>query len=866
MAQACKVIANPDIIGLVPDVIKTIGDISKTEATMDKLLATTFVTQIDQPTLAIMVPILSRSLADRRQLMKRKGALVIDNMCKLVAEPMDMAPFGPILEPKLTRNADEIASEEIREFTSKALVTLRTAMGDAANYVAPAPAMTFEQMTDVLTETVGAEIAEASLPIVEHCARMCHFKVLVPERLGGGRLESEVVTMAVQPYLEALLGAEAGATAAQVYHEKCSEIIAAAAKDEGYVLTEDDLCHITFSLAYGGKVLLQNSLLHLKKGRRYGLIGANGVGKTTLMRAINNNQLEEFPNDVLRTIFVEHDIQSDDNEDITVMQYILSEPVIKAENTQEEVDAALTKMGFDEERKHQTVMSLSGGWKMKLALSRAMLYNANIMMLDEPTNHMDTGKVQELVDYLNSLTNVTCMIVSHDTKFLDNVCTDIVHYETRKLVTYPGNLSHFVSVKPEAKSYFELKSSQGLVWDFPDPGFLEGVKTTTKAIAKCTGITFAYPGTTKNILVDVTIQACLASRVACIGPNGAGKSTLVKCLVGDHEPQVGEVWKHPHLRMAYVAQHAFHHVESHLEKSPVDYIQWRYSGGVDKESAAKSTLQFTPEEEKRRTVRDPELAKVGIRQIEDVVGRRSRHNEFEYECKFVGVESEGNEFVTITDLENMIDSGWHGEELNKMMKAMDEKLAQQNSIVAQRKLTTGGIQTHLDRFGLEAEFGTYGKIAGLSGGQKVKVVMGSSMWNCPHLLVLDEPTNYLDRESLGAMAAAIKIYKGGILLITHNSEFSQTVCPETWYCPGDGSLQITGAEWMNAAEKARAAAAKKAELLKGFNADQEDKLDAFGNVIKEDKKVEKKKLSGKEKRKLKKKKRNGGGSDDEAGW
>ena len=94
-----------------------------------------------------------------------------------------------------------------------------------------------------------------------------------------------------------------------------------------------------------------------------------------------------------------------------------------------------------------------------------------------------------------------------------------------------------------------------------------------------------------------------------------------------------------------------------------------------------------------------------------------------------------------------------------MIQAMDEKLAQQNSIVAQRQLTTGGIQEHLDAFGLEAEFGTYGKIVGLSGGQKVKVVMGSAMWNCPHLLVLDEPTNYLDRESLGAMAAAIKIYK-----------------------------------------------------------------------------------------------------------
>ena len=118
------------------------------------------------------------------------------------------------------------------------------------------------------------------------------------------------------------------------------------------------------------------------------------------------------------------------------------------------------------------------------------LYNAQIMMLDEPTNHMDVKKVQELVDYLNGLKEVTCLIVSHDTNVLDNVCTDILHYETRKLVSYKGNLSAFVAQKPEAKSYFELKSSQGLVWNFPDPGFLEGIKTTTKAIAKCTNITF----------------------------------------------------------------------------------------------------------------------------------------------------------------------------------------------------------------------------------------------------------------------------------------------------------------------------------------------------------------------------------------
>mmetsp|Transcript_44678 Transcript_44678/g.82757 ORF Transcript_44678/g.82757 Transcript_44678/m.82757 type:complete len:636 (-) Transcript_44678:248-2155(-) len=632
----------------------------------------------------------------------------------------------------------------------------------------------------------------------------------------------------------------------------------------------DDLCHIVFSLAYGGKVLLQNSKMHLKKGRRYGLIGPNGVGKTTLMRAIANNQLDEFPNDILRTIFVEHDLDNNEDEEITVINWVKTSfvgsddhSIISKENTEEQIIDGLKRMGFTDERIYQTVESLSGGWKMKLALSRAMLYNAQIMMLDEPTNHMDTAKVQELMDYLNGLKEVTCLLVSHDTKFLDQVCTDILHYETRKLVTYPGNLSAFVEQRPASRSYFELKSTQGLVWDFPDPGFLEGVKTTTKAIAKCSNITFAYPGTTKVILRNVTMQCALASRVACVGPNGAGKSTLVKCLVGDHEPQEGEVWKHPHLRMAYVSQHAFHHVENHLDKSPVEYVQWRYSGGVDKESEQKDTLQFTDEELKRTTVRDPELAKAGINQVEKILGRRKRHNEFEYECKFVSVSEEGNLFVPMDELENMIASGWHKDELRKMITAMDEKLAMMNSIVAQRQLTTGGIQSHLDRYGLEAEFGTYGKIRGLSGGQKVKVVMGSSMWNCPHLLVLDEPTNYLDRESLGAMAAAIRLYKGGILLITHNSEFSQTVCPETWLCPGDGGLKISGAEWMEAAEKARAAAAKKAELLKGFDADVEEKTDAFGNKIKEEEKKPDAKLSRKDKLKQKKKKK---GEDDGAGW
>ena len=80
---------------------------------------------------------------------------------------------------------------------------------------------------------------------------------------------------------------------------------------------------------------------------------------------------------------------------------------------------------------------------------------------------------------------------------------------------------------------------------------------------------------------------------------------------------------------------------------------------------------------------------------------------------------------------------------------------------------------------------------GLSGGQKVKVVLGAAMWNNPHMLVLDEPTNYLDRDSLGALSEAIKSFGGGVIMITHNQEFSNAICSETWTVE-NGRMTPTG--------------------------------------------------------------------------
>ena len=438
---------------------------------------------------------------------------------------------------------------------------------------------------------------------------------------------------------------------------------------------------------------------------------------------------------------------------------------------------------------------------MKLALARAVLLNADLLLLDEPTNHLDVQKQQWLCDFLTGpeCAHVTTLVVSHDSKFLNKVLTDVIHYENMRLKRYTGNLDQFVEQCPLAKAYFSIHDTE-MKFTFPVPGPLEGVKSKTKAIIQAKNITFTYPGAKNPTLESVSVQCSQASRIACIGPNGAGKSTLIKLLVGETKPDVGcpEIYRHQNCRIAYVAQHAFHHIEQHLEMSPVEYIQWRFSGGLDKEQQAMEAAQMTDVEKakleqvfvvylrelaaeldmagnatgEREIVFDkmeplakgqcapPVDTQNGIfpncaRRIKQLVGRRTRHNEYEYEVKWGKPDGssfdEGtNLYVPKLVLEN---NGFF-----KLMKQVDDKIAAEAGNV--KPLTTTCIQKHLDNFGLHEEFGTYGKMKNLSGGQKVKCVIGASMWFCPHLVILDEPTNYLDRDSLGALSAAIKDFEG----------------------------------------------------------------------------------------------------------
>jgi elongation factor 3 len=231
------------------------------------------------------------------------------------------------------------------------------------------------------------------------------------------------------------------------------------------------------------------------------------------------------------------------------------------------------------------VTTYSGGWKVKMQLCAATLMNADILMLDEPTGHLDVTNIQWLKDWLRSFLagGGSIIATSHDSEFLTEMCTHIIDFQKKKLVMFRGSLREFVDRYPEKQSYFVL-SAERVRFVFPEPGPLEGVKSLTKSILKMTNVTFQYPTRDKPTVMDICLEVSRVSRVAVIGPNGAGKSTAIKLLIGELTPVIGTIVKHPNMRLAYVAQHAFFHLEKHQHLTPAQYVMWRFAGNEDKES------------------------------------------------------------------------------------------------------------------------------------------------------------------------------------------------------------------------------------------------------------------------------------------
>merc|ERR1711870_130738 len=207
-------------------------------------------------------------------------------------------------------------------------------------------------------------------------------------------------------------------------------------------------------------------------------------------------------------------------------------------------------------------------------------------------------------------------------------------------------------------------------------------------------------------------------------------------------------------------------------------------------------------------------------ELEQLVNRRKGKKEHEYECKWKGYTID---FLTWVSRSLLIEMGY-----KTNVQREDEKQAAMAGL-QNKQLTTPGVEKHLADFGVAADFATHNPMRALSAGQKVKVVLGAAMWQNPHILVIDEPTNYLDRDALGALTEAIEGWGGSVVVISHNLAFCDQVATEKWIMDA-GHLRAEGGEYVD---------------IKLDDGDGPDTVtDASGNVleVKREKKMDRKDL------------------------
>lgn len=236
-----------------------------------------------------------------------------------------------------------------------------------------------------------------------------------------------------------------------------------------------------FDVSYGNKVLLQNADLLLANGRRYGLCGRNGLGKTTLLRMISGKQLQ-IPSHItilhveqevigdntpaissvlecdfarVRLLQAEKDLtarinagDSDPTLNAQLTEVFAGLELIESDKAEARASIILIGLGFTKDMQKRATRTFSGGWRMRLALARALFSKPDLLLLDEPTNMLDIKAIIWLENYLQNWPT-TLLVVSHDRNFLDTVPTDILHLHAQKIDVYKGNYDQFDKTRTE---------------------------------------------------------------------------------------------------------------------------------------------------------------------------------------------------------------------------------------------------------------------------------------------------------------------------------------------------------------------------------------------------------------------------------
>ncbi|KAG7269556.1 hypothetical protein CRUP_029825 [Coryphaenoides rupestris] len=380
--------------------------------------------------------------------------------------------------------------------------------------------------------------------------------------------------------------------------------------------------HISsLSLTFHGQELLSDTSLELNSGRRYGLIGLNGTGKSMLLSAVG---MREIP--IPEHIDIYHLTREMSPSDKTALECVMEvdeqrlmlekeaerlahedsecEKLMELYERLEELDAdkaavraarILHGLGFTGGMQQQKLKDFSGGWRMRVALARALFIKPFMLLLDEPTNHLDLDACVWLEEELKSFKRIL-VLISHSQDFLNGVCTNIMHLHQRKLKYYTNYIARFGH--GSAKLARQAQSKEKTLQKMVASGLTEKVvsdKTLSFCFPACgtipppvimvQNVSFKYSDNSPHIYKNLEFGIDLDTRVALVGPNGAGKSTLLKLLMGELLPTDGMIRKHSHVKIGRYHQHLTEQLE--LDLSPLDYMMKCYPEIKEREEMRK---------------------------------------------------------------------------------------------------------------------------------------------------------------------------------------------------------------------------------------------------------------------------------------